>query len=203
MANHNLSLKKIQTLLQKDVPHPYPPPIQGTPSAVLFLISEIDQKIVLMKRPSLSSDPHSGQISFPGGRIEEQDYRPPEDMRTPSTWQRAALREFTEETGAMDLDLKGVGHLPPISTTTGYVIYPVVAWTDEKLSLEIFNPDPNEVEALILPGLFEFQDPTVHRIEMKTHQGIQYPIHHFQIQGHVIWGATAAIIHNFLKRLED
>jgi 8-oxo-dGTP pyrophosphatase MutT (NUDIX family) len=195
-----LEPKAIERALQLDHPYPYPRPKLGTPCGVLMLISLSNQKTVLIKRPIVPGDPHSGQISFPGGRIEDQDHDPLEDIRN----QKAALREFEEETGFSKKEIQIAGSLPDISTPSGYRIFPVIGLTKHSLDESIFHPDPCEVEHLILPDLLHFFKPSHLRIEMRSYSATQnpFPVYFYQYKGHEIWGVTAAILHNFVERIK-
>ena len=61
---------------------------------------------------------HAGQISFPGGRVEEHD----------RSAEHTALRETAEETGVDEARIAVIGNIPRYTTGTGYLITPVVGW---------------------------------------------------------------------------
>jgi len=97
-------------------------------AAAIVLLSEIDGEpsFGLIKRVN-DGGPHSGQVSFPGGRIEPGE--------TPL---EAALRETEEEIGVNRQDIEILGYLPVAETvSTGYLVWPVagVAWRPPTVSL--------------------------------------------------------------------
>src|SRR5215211_9265346 len=88
---------------------------------------------------------HAGEISFPGGRQDAPD----ESLMT------TALREAHEEIGLDPAEVEVIGALPPVGTfVTGYKVHPFVGVIPEGLR---FEPNPNEVAAVLLFGLEELR----------------------------------------------
>lgn len=162
---------------------------QQIPAAVLVPIYSVEGAlgVVLTKRRS-DLRRHAGEISFPGGRHDQTD----PDM------QHTALREAEEEIGLPRSEVSLVGVLEPVSTfVTGYVIHPFVgaiaAGTSWKLS-------PREVDAVLELPLEDLrQSRTKTTIERR---GISFQTDAYILEEHVIWGATARILENLLRRLE-
>ncbi|HXR31624.1 MAG TPA: CoA pyrophosphatase [Solirubrobacterales bacterium] len=133
---------------------------------------------------------HAGEISFPGGR------RDPDDADLSST----ALREAQEEIG-LDPSAVRLGESLPSTKTfvTGYVIHPFVGHIPHpgELSLE---PNPAEVETVLTFSLDVLRKG--YEIRRLVRRGI--PIHTptYEIEGHLIWGATARILGDLLSRLQ-
>ena len=164
-------------VLQRD-----PPPREG---AVLVLIYPRDQALhtLLMLRP-VYEGVHSGQISFPGGKKEEQD----------RSLEETALREFNEETGAMSDEILVLGRLSPIFIPpSDVVVTPVIAYTT---AVSGFDPDPNEVAELIETPLADL----LHRDLLRSRKqhvsvlGRELEVPYYDVKGHVVWGATAMMI---------
>ncbi|MDX6589081.1 MAG: hypothetical protein QOI84_355 [Solirubrobacterales bacterium] len=132
---------------------------------------------------------HAGEISFPGGR---QD---PGDVDLAAT----ALREAQEEIGLDPAAVEIRCALPPVSTfVTGYRVHPfvgVVAHPGE-LGLE---PNPSEVETVLTFSLELLRQS--YEMRRLLRRGI--PIHTptYEVEGHLIWGATARILSDLLERL--
>ncbi len=132
---------------------------------------------------------HKGQISFPGGVVDEGD----EDMEA------TALRETFEEIGMGREDVEILGKLDDAFTiSSGYLITPVVA--------EIAYPYPfsineEEIEELIEVPLEAFLDEDSWTEEMYPDGGERVPGYRFEYEGRIIWGATARIIRQFLDAL--
>jgi 8-oxo-dGTP pyrophosphatase MutT (NUDIX family) len=131
---------------------------------------------------------HAGEISFPGGR------RDPGDADLGAT----ALREAEEEIG-LDLALVDLGEaLPPTRTfLTGYLVHPFVGHIPHPRELSL-QPNPAEVETILTFSLGLLRES--YEIRRLVRRGV--PIHTptYEIEGHMIWGATARILGDFLSR---
>lgn len=132
---------------------------------------------------------HAGEVSFPGGR---QD---PEDADLEAT----ALREAGEEIALDPARVEVVGALPPVSTfVTGYRIQPFVGLVDDLGALDL-DPNPTEVETVLAFSLDKLRE--AYEMRRLIRRGV--PIHTptYEVDGQLIWGATARILGDFLKRL--
>lgn len=100
-------------------------PANGTvirPAAVLIGLIERDAGLqLILTRRTEALRHHAGQISFPGGRIEETDRDPV----------AAALREAHEEIGLLQTHVQPLGYIDSFLTITGFHVYPVVAKVSE------------------------------------------------------------------------
>ena len=155
-----------------------------TQAAVLIpLIDREGGMTVLLTQRTAHLKSHAGQISFPGGRVEEGDASP-EDT---------ALRESEEEIGLTRDRVELIGRLVPRRTGTGFRVYPVVGLIDPPVSLV---PDPNEVaEIFEVPLDFVF-DPANHRFETRIHRGLERQFYVLPYEGFYIWGLTARLLVN-------
>src|SRR5512133_3726896 len=130
---------------------------------------------------------HAGELSFPGGRQE----RPEEDLR------RTALREAEEEVGLDPGQVELVGALPPIGTyVTSYRVHPFVGLIDADLEL---RPNPDEVAAVLRFELDQLREAFAMRRLARRGVPIRTPT--FEIDRHLIWGATGRILQELLARL--
>jgi 8-oxo-dGTP pyrophosphatase MutT (NUDIX family) len=129
---------------------------------------------------------HAGEISFPGGRRDED-----EELRA------TALREAEEEIGLATGDVEVVGALPPTGTiVTNYVIYPFVGLIEPGSD---FRPNPIEVDAVVelaLPALV-----TGFERKRLIRRGVPIKTDTYTVEGNFIWGATARIVGMLLERL--
>lgn len=161
-------------------------------SAVMVLLypHKSEPHIVFMKRAD-DGHVHSGQISFPGGKMELDD---PDEIYT-------ALRETEEEVGVPPNDIQVLGRLsdmyiPP----SNFLVHPVLGFASTRPH---FIPDPVEVARVIEVPLHTFESPgirAVRTIEQRTHRGnytSQAPS--FLIGDDMIWGATSMILNELLS----
>ena len=161
-------------------------------SAVLLYLfpDKGDWRIVLMKRPDYDGT-HGGQVSIPGGRLE-----PGEDHT------QAALREFEEETGICVSHDQLLGRLselfiPPSS----FLVKPYVACARERPR---FCPDPVEVEQILELTVSDLlSDATVKWGRVCLSSNVQVETPYFDVEGHMVWGATAMILSEFKEILGD
>lgn len=133
---------------------------------------------------------HAGEISFPGGRHDEIDA----DLAT------TALREAQEEIALEPARVELVGALPPTSTfVTNYRVHPFVGLVADPGELNL-RPNPSEVETVLTLSLAVLREG--YAMRRLVRRGI--PIHTptYEVEGQLIWGATARILGDLLKRLD-
>ena len=160
-----------------------------TAAAVLVPIVRRDgAPTVLFTRRTDHLKSHSGQISFPGGRMEERDPTP----------EATALRETREEIGLAESEVELLGRLDISETGTGYRVIPVVGMVDPPLSLV---PDANEVAEIFEAPLDFLVDPVNHRFETRTRDNVERRFHAIPYGGYFIWGLTARILVNLSEVL--
>ena len=129
---------------------------------------------------------HPGEISFPGGRRDH----PHEELET------TALREAEEEIGLAPADVDLLGTLAPVSTfVTGYRIFPHVGLIEPIA----WKPSPNEVELVLELPLHALIAGYAKR--PITRRGFTFEADTYVVGDHLIWGATARILGDLLKRL--
>jgi 8-oxo-dGTP pyrophosphatase MutT (NUDIX family) len=134
---------------------------------------------------------HAGEISFPGGRHDPGD----------ADFEETALREAHEEIALDPSGVTIVGALPPVSTfVTGYRIQPFVGLIDPPESLSL-DPNPTEVETVLAFSLDRLREG--YEMRRLVRRGV--PIHTptYEVEGQLIWGATARILGDFLKRVGE
>ncbi len=141
---------------------------------------------VLLTRRTESLEYHRGQISFPGGSAEDADDSPLE----------TALRETDEEIGVRAEDVRPLGALSPLTTVTNFYVEPFVG--------AIPNPYPfrvaeAEIAELVEAPIAALLDPKA--LETRMLPGREEPVLFYHHGDHVIWGATARILKEFLDAL--
>ncbi len=161
--------------------------------AVLILFYPEDGEVYfpLIKRPTYEGV-HSGQIAFPGGKVEQED---PDLSFT-------ALREAQEEVGVDPGKVKILGELshlfiPP----SNFLVSPFIGTTPVKPD---FIPEEKEVDSILLPSLKSILNPEIKK-EKKFHFSSNTVLDtpYFDIQNEVVWGATAMMISELLHILRE
>jgi len=133
---------------------------------------------------------HAGEISFPGGRRDEIDA----DLTT------TALREAQEEIALEPARVELVGALAPVSTfVTNYRVHPLVGLVAHPSELGL-RPNPSEVETVLTFSLALLRENYGMRRLVRRGVPIRTPT--YEVEGQLIWGATARILGDFLERLD-
>ncbi|HVF12625.1 MAG TPA: CoA pyrophosphatase [Actinomycetota bacterium] len=161
----------------------------ATRAAVLVPLVEIegDWAVVFTKR-ALDLKHHRGEISFPGGRVDEDE-----------EGKQAAIRESFEELGIVADHVDILGKLPNVFTmVSGYLIEPwvgVIPRAEYVLS-------PLEVGEVIEVPLEQLIEPDARRVQKFLRGGAIYENLAYDVGPHVIWGATARILTDLLGLLD-
>ncbi len=142
---------------------------------------------ILTRRAAHLKD-HSGQVSFPGGRVHADDPSP-EDT---------ALREAREEIGLDPGRVEVLGRMPDYRTRTGFRVTPVVAIVTPPFEL---SPDANEVEEIFEVPLAFLLDPANHQRHSREFEGQLRWFFAMPFDRHYIWGATAAMLVNLSRHV--
>ncbi len=143
---------------------------------------------VLLTRRAETLRTHKGQISFPGGRRDEDD----------ASLAAAALREAEEEVGLPPSTVELLGYLDDHPTLTGYVITPVVGVIEADFAL---LTDPAEVAEVFEVPLGHVIDENRFERKALRRDGINVPFHQLRYGDYTIWGATAGILWNLRQRI--
>jgi 8-oxo-dGTP pyrophosphatase MutT (NUDIX family) len=166
-------------------------PGDGVEAAVLLAIygwPEEPGLIFTERRADLRR--HAGEISFPGGRRDEVDA----DLAT------TALREAQEEIGLEPTMVELHGALVPVSTfVTDYLVHPFVGLVPAPAELGL-QPNPAEVETVLTFSLELLRSAYEMRRLVRHEVAIHTPT--YEVEGHLIWGATARILGDLLARLD-
>ena len=129
---------------------------------------------------------HKGEISFPGGNYDATD----EDLLA------TALREAHEEIGLRPQDVSFLGGLDEMMTMTDFIVSPFVGHIPYPYT---FVPSPDEIEEIIILPLADFLKEGVLSEEYRTYNQRTERVSIYHSGGHVIWGATARILRQFLE----
>ena len=143
--------------------------------------------MILTKRAERLTN-HSGQVAFPGGRIDPEDASP-ED---------AALRETFEEIGLSREHIEIIGRMPDYVSGSGYRIAPVLSIVRPGFELTI---NEHEVDAVFEAPLSFLMDPANHRRDSRMWNEQEWFFYDMPYGGQRIWGVTAGIIRTLYERL--
>ncbi|MFB6262352.1 MAG: CoA pyrophosphatase [Bradymonadaceae bacterium] len=161
-----------------------------TDASVLGPLTEIDGEFYLLfTHRSDELDNHSSEVSFPGGRPEEEDR---DRLET-------ALREAEEEVGLAPEDVEVYGALVELPTVTGFRMRAYVGEFDQPYELDDSSP---EIQEIFLAPLSHLADPAHHRIEQREYGGRTFPVHFYEYGDQTIWGATGFLLYTLLDYLE-
>lgn len=153
---------------------------------VLFYPVHIGTKLVFIKRP-VDDTVHSGQIAFPGGRVE------PDDKNLIDT----ALREANEEVNIAPRDVNIIGslsklHIPP----SNFDVYPIIGYSTARPNLR----GNYEVDKILEVGLKDLLDPRTKTTKTIYHRlGKLVDVPCYYIEKEIIWGATAMMVSELLQ----
>lgn len=161
-------------------------------AAVLLPLVMHERPSLLLTQRTAHLSTHSGQIAFPGGKVDAED----------ADAVAAALREAQEEVGLDPADVEVLGTLPQYITGTQFFITPVVALVRPGCALQ---PNPHEVDDVFEVPLDFLMDPENHRRHAYDWNGerrewYSMPYHDGQRE-RFIWGATAGMLRNFYHLL--
>lgn len=166
---------------------PMPHPLKKA-AVLVSLTNQNNQPSIILTRRAAHLTEHTGQIAFPGGKIDLKD----------KSATAAAIRETEEEIGIERKQITIIGKLPLYETVTGYSITPIVA---ELTPPYIFKRAKQEVDEIFeLP--FDFgmdlkkfrRDSLIYKGERREFWAIPY-------NDYYIWGATAAILRELATRI--
>ncbi|NND92744.1 MAG: CoA pyrophosphatase [Granulosicoccus sp.] len=166
-------------------------------AAVLIPVVQHDDQwqVLFIRRAANKQDRHSGQVAFPGGRLEAGD----------STHIAAALRETQEEIGVDPGRVNIVGHIRPYITISHYQVTPIVGVVDWPTTLRLQSSEVARAFLIPLSWLRDQANFTMRaRLEMDPLSARRHPIIVYnEFDGEILWGATARMTLNFLKAIDD
>jgi 8-oxo-dGTP pyrophosphatase MutT (NUDIX family) len=159
---------------------------------LILLYSRAERLQLVLTRRTETVRSHKGQISLPGGKREGDE-----------SLIQTALRETCEELGVAPDGTEVIGRLSALYTPpSNYCIHPFVG---HRSVAPAFRPDPVEVAEILEVPLAVLLDPTIRKVEYWPDARFESPrrVPFFDINGHVVWGATAMILSELVTLLED
>lgn len=151
---------------------------------MVSLISHEKSLHLLLTKRTDRVEHHKGQISFPGGMVDENDRSP----------EHTALRELEEELGIPPDSVSIIGQLDDFHIPTGFIVTPIVGFIDHAIDIHMKN---DEVDEILLIPFNKFFDPSLRRIENRFLKGVDRQVYVYDVWKEPVWGATAHIIKQF------
>jgi mutator protein MutT len=151
--------------------------------AVVLVADEEGRPCFLLTKRAPTLRAHTGQWALPGGRVDVGE-----------TPEQAALRELDEEVGLRLPDGSSLGLLDDYPTRSGFVITPIVFWSDH---LGPLTPNPSEVARLYRVPFADLERPDLPRLV--TIPESDRPVIQLPILGALIHAPTAAVIYQMLE----
>lgn len=154
-------------------------------AALLLLFPGLRGTTVPLTRRRADLPQHPGQVSLPGGAIDAGE-----------SADAAALRETREELGVTADGVRLIGALSPLWVpVSNFVVHPFVGVADKAPA---FEPHPGEVDALVEAPLSLLLDAASVKWTRWDRRGRDVDVPYFDVDGHVVWGATAMILGEFV-----
>ena len=166
-------------------------------AAVLIPIVQRAEPMVLLTQRTTHLSTHSGQVAFPGGRVDEGD----------ASLAAAALREAHEEVGLAAHFIEVLGNLPTYTTGTSYVVTPVVALVQPGFELTLSPFEVAHAFEVPLSFLMNPANHRRHRIVWETADGQREQREWLSMpyqdgaEERYVWGATAGMLRNLYRFL--
>lgn len=155
-------------------------------AVMLLLWPEQDGLKLLLTRRAQHLRHHPGQISLPGGKIEAGE-----------SAAQAALRETEEEVGVKAAQIRLLGSLPLINTSTGFMVSPWLGFMEQKPDFCIQHAEVDSLIELPLEVALAEHKRTSLWFDRKNQKQL---LHFIPYDGALIWGATAAIFYQLSRQ---
>lgn len=170
-------------------------PANAKKAAVLCLLypKNAAWHIVLMQRVSTNpKDRHSGQMSFPGGKLESTD----------ASYEQAALRETEEEVGIPQTAISLLGKMTPLYIpVSNFHVHPFVGVLEDTPT---FQPEWQEVKEVVeMPLSLLLNDTTRQLTDISIRGHTIKEVPYFNIFGKIVWGATAMMLSEFVEVVRE
>lgn len=171
-----------------DAPHVDPAPFRSAAVLAALLPGELARLVLIERASGMRS--HAGQLAFPGGKPDPGD----RDLLD------TALRESEEEVALPRAQVTILGRLSPVPVPSGFLITPYVGivagpWTP--------RCNDAEVKAVLTPTLQDLIDPARYSFTgTREWQGKRYSLHEYKIHDPPLWGATARMVYDLLRRMD-
>ncbi len=154
----------------------------------LFYPKDTDWHLIFIERVANKKDRHSGQISFPGGKVDPTD----------PSYAYTALREAEEEVGVAANSINLLGNLTNLYIpVSNFLVHPFVGYLDHTPT---FQAQESEVQALLETPFSTFlKEETIKRKTLHINQYTLRDVPHYEVKDKIIWGATAMMMSELVE----
>jgi 8-oxo-dGTP pyrophosphatase MutT (NUDIX family) len=181
-------IERIRARVATHAPQYIDEPSLARAAVLLPLHVDAGEVHVLFTKRSELVEHHKGQISFPGGAYDATD----PDLRF------TAVRETWEEIGVATDHVEVIGQLDEMVTVSNFLVRPFVGRITQPAPYPFVHSEIEVAEILEVP-LEHLRDEANVVAEPRIYQGRQIIAYSFHWRDHVIWGATARILKQFLE----
>jgi 8-oxo-dGTP pyrophosphatase MutT (NUDIX family) len=159
---------------------------------VLFCLNENEEHFIPLTLRLDYKGIHANQVSFPGGKKEEND----------TSLEETALRECEEEIGILKKDIEILGRLTPLYIpVSNFMVYPFVGYC--KTTHPAFMAQETEVKQILKLYSHDLKNETiVKKGIVNPMPKVQFETPYFEVEEHMVWGATAMILNEMKVMLE-
>jgi 8-oxo-dGTP pyrophosphatase MutT (NUDIX family) len=181
-------IEDIKSRLQRYTPREQNPGVYARAAVLVPLYLRNGALHVVFTKRTDKVENHKGEISFPGGAVDPTD----------ADYTFTALRESDEEIGLQPRDVPIIGRLDDIITISSYHVTAYVGEIDPARSPYDWRLQPREVAEVLEVPITHLLD-TVNLVEVPRQRNGELTIMEgFKYGDHIIWGATARMLRNFL-----
>ncbi len=203
-----MNLNDIKNIMKKTSPKPIDDDLRFS---VLVPLIEINDELHLIYEVRSKSITQPGEISFPGGRIEE--YESPE---------YAAVRETYEELGVEKSNIEIITELDYATSKSGSFVYTFLGYV-KNIDTKMLDYNKDEVSELFFVPLSYFLDTEPEEYFMNYYpkadsdfpyhmvnngedynwESIRYPVYFYKYKDYIIWGLTAKITYSLIRKIKE
>lgn len=186
MSDSNLLiLPQLRTRLRDYHPSP-----EGVDAAVLIPVTDTSRPEIILTRRATHMKSHAGEVAFPGGKRDSTD----------ASVVATALRESYEEIGLQPNAVELLGELDTFVSRVGLRVQPIIGMVPGDVPLV---PNPDEIESIFrVPVEFFLNEKPVYTHKFRF-MGQEVTVPSFNYGDYVIWGLTAFMIVDLMKRVYD
>ena len=157
-------------------------------SVLILLVNKNNSPHVILTLRTDSVSTHKGQVSFPGGGVDDTD----------ENYLFTALRETHEEIGVPPEKIKILGEFDDYISLAGFEVHVYAGITDYPVE---YNLSADEIDTILEVPLSIFCNKEYYKCDIIQHKGNEVAVYYYDWQGTTIWGMTARILTDFAEMI--